>query len=179
MVVIIMLGEHAHAHLVEGSVFEVFQRLLHQRVVLMGQGVHRGAEGDEQRAVFIFKMGIHGFYQAMGIFCCFTNFRTLCIYRTCDFPMPFPGNLRQEADDIPAFAVIKAFDSFDAVTAGKRGRQIDPRPAVRQCFARKNKLEHLILLHRRFTPYSNSSRLHCSRQSRMPISPSKRKGSHT
>ena len=137
VVIIIMLGEHTHAYLVEGGGFQALQGLLHQRVVLMGQGVHRGAEGDEQRAVFVFKVGIDGLYQAMSIFCCFTDFCFLSVHRACDLPMPFPGSLRQEAYDIPSFSVIKALDGFDGIAAGKFRRQIDLRPIARQRFARK------------------------------------------
>ena len=160
MVVIIMLGEHAHAHFIEGSGFQAGQSLLHQRVVLMGQGVHRGAEGDEQRAVFIFKMGFDGFYQSVRTVRRFADFCSLGIHRACDLPMPFPGSLRQEADDIPSFSVIKALDGFDGFAAGKFRRQVDLRPAVRQRFTEKNKFKYFVLFHRVCAPYANSSRLH-------------------
>ena len=106
MVVIIMLGEHAHAHLIEGGIFEAFQRLLHQRVVLVRQGVHRGTEGNEQRAVFIFEMGIDGFNQSMRTVRRFADFRSFGVHRAGNAPMPFPGDFR-EGENYLTFATAE------------------------------------------------------------------------
>jgi hypothetical protein len=122
MVIGVILGEEAEADLVEGSLFQALQSFFHQIVLLMGQGIDRGPEGNEGMSVRIYEMGIFRPYRSMvSLLCGKTDLLSPGGEKAGDFPSVQARLQGQEADLINPFSVIKALYLYLLPFPGKYG----------------------------------------------------------
>ena len=153
MVKIIMLGEHAEAHLIKGSCLQALHGLRHQPILLMHQRIDRGAEGIEQRAVLIGKMHALRPHHAMaGLIRALAQGLPLLFRDASHLPGIAPRLLRQEPHLVDAVPGVKALHHLLLASAAKCRLQTNVRKRPFRLRSLKTQFKHFILSHISFPP---------------------------